>query len=346
MHRGEALSAPEKEELRTLKLELAALKHGDNPQSDLSEESEDEDFDELPLPSPEKYLKSRSSVSAEAFGVWNVKGSYLPKVVEKTPEQRERILKRLCRSFMFSALDEKEQGIVINAMEEREFAPGEQVITQGQDGHELFLVEQGTLECWRTTADEPLLLKVYGPGESFGELALLYNAPRAASIRAVAASVCWVLDRECFTHIVKDAAMRKREKYDEFLLKIKLLEEMDPYERSKLADALQSITFNMNDYVIREGEWGNVFYMVEEGSAVALKTLTPGCPPEEVKAYGPGEYFGELALLKGEPRAASIKAMGTLKCVSLDRNAFKRMLGPLQEILNRNADKYKGYLCS
>ena len=55
------------------------------------------------------------------------------------------------------------------------------------------------------------------PGEGFGELALLYNAPRAATITANTPSVCWKLDRDTFNHIVKDAAQRKREKYDNFL---------------------------------------------------------------------------------------------------------------------------------
>lgn len=53
-------------------------------------------------------------------------------------------------------------------------------------------------------------LKTYKPGESFGELSLLYNAPRAASIKAKSDSICWGLDRQTFNHIVKDAAVRKR----------------------------------------------------------------------------------------------------------------------------------------
>jgi len=75
-------------------------------------------------------------------------------------------------------------------------------------------------------------LKTYKPGEAFGELALLYNAPRAASIKATQPSSCWVLDRNCFNYIVKDAAMRKRQRFDDFLCSVELLENMDPYERS------------------------------------------------------------------------------------------------------------------
>ena len=53
---------------------------------------------------------------------------------------------------------------------------------------------------------EATYLKTYVPGEAFGELALLYNAPRAATIVAKTACVLWQLDRNTFNHIVKDAA--------------------------------------------------------------------------------------------------------------------------------------------
>mgnify|MGYP001553073280 FL=1 len=83
--------------------------------------------------------------------------------------------------------------------------------------------------------------------------------------------------------------------------------------------------------------------MLVEGEAVATKTLEPGHPPKEVKHYKPGEYFRELALLKNEPRAANVIAKTKLKVVALDRNSFKRLLGPLDEILKRNMDAYNNY---
>jgi len=64
---------------------------------------------------------------------------------------------------------------------------------------------------------EPTFLKNYGPGEAFGELALLYNAPRAATIVADSASVLFALNRDTFNNVVKDAAVRRRNKYDDFL---------------------------------------------------------------------------------------------------------------------------------
>ena len=101
------------------------------------------------------------------------------------------------------------------------------------------MVSSGTLYCTKVFKGntEPTFLKRYEAGEAFGELALLYNAPRAASITSDAESVLYVLDRGTFNHIVKDAAIRKREKYENFLKKIPLLETMDDYERTSLSEA-------------------------------------------------------------------------------------------------------------
>jgi cAMP-dependent protein kinase regulator len=152
------------------------------------------------------------------------------------------------------------------------------------------------------------------------------------------------LDRETFNHIVKDAAQKKRERYESFLKSVEILSTVEPYELTQISDALKAGTFQEGDYVIREGEMGDVFYIIEEGEAYATKTMEPGKQPEKVKSYGRGDYFGELALIKGEPRAANVVAHTTLKVISLDRNSFKRLLGPIEDILKRNSDKYVKFI--
>lgn len=208
----------------------------------------------------------------------------------------------------------------------------------------MYVLEQGELDCTKVFAGntEPTFLKKYVPGEGFGELALLYNAPRAASITSKTEYIVWKLDRDTFNHIVKDAAAKKREKYDNFLQSVDILKSMDPYERSKLGDAVHEEVFKKGDYIIREGEEGSTFYLISEGTAIATKTLVLGQEPTEVKQYVRGNYFGERALLKSENRAANILVTSEdAKVLSLDRDTFTRLLGPLNDILNRNMDEYE-----
>lgn len=107
------------------------------------------------------------------------------------------------------------------------------------------MVETGTLSCTKVFPGklEPTFLKKYEPGDAFGELALLYNAPRAATITADTECLLWSLDRGTFNHIVKDSSQKRREKYENFLSKVKIMETMEPYERSVLSDAFREEHF-------------------------------------------------------------------------------------------------------
>jgi len=319
--------------------------------SDSEGETDDEPGDAGDLLHKDEIVKkhqnksARASVSAEVYGKFNQKSAFQPKNVEKSEEQRGRIRAKLSQAFMFSALDEKEQNIVINAMEEKTFEPEEYVIQQGENGDNLYVVDSGKLACYKQFANnpEPTFLKNYEPGESFGELALLYNAPRAATIKAVEKSVLFALDRETFNHIVKDATMRKREEYENFLANLELTSNMDAYERSKIADAVKRVKIPAGEYVVRQGEKGDVFYLIEEGEAYATKKVGESEETKEVFQYRAGNYFGELALLKDVPRQANVIAKTDLKLASLDRMSFKRLLGPLEQILQRNFKNYEKF---
>ena len=208
---------------------------------------------------------------------------------------------------MFTALDEKEFKIVVDAIEEVSGKADDIIIKEGDQGDCMYVLESGNLNCTKVFSGntEPTFLKEYVPGEGFGELALLYNAPRAATIKGKTDFVCWKLDRDTFNHIVKDAASKKRDKYDNFLASVEILSQMDPYERSKLGDAVMEENFKKDDYIITQGQDGDKFYLISEGTAVATIKQAGG-EPQVVKEYEMGHYFGERALLTNENRAASI----------------------------------------
>jgi cAMP-dependent protein kinase regulator len=85
----------------------------------------------------------------------------------------------------------------------------------------------------------------------------LYDAPRAASIFAKTNCQLWELDRLTFNHIVKDAAQKKRDKYEEFLSKVEIFKHMSEYERSKIADSITEKVFSEGQTVMTQGEEGN-----------------------------------------------------------------------------------------
>jgi len=134
---------------------------------------------------------------------------------------------------------------------------------------------------------------------------------------------------------------KKRERYDDFLKQVSILQTMDPYERSKLSDALKEDKFEKDQFVIREGEMGEKFYFIVEGTAIATKRLNGAQDATTVMEYQSGQYFGERALITNDMRAANIIATSdVLRCLSLERETFRRLLGPLDDLLKRNIDLY------
>jgi cAMP-dependent protein kinase regulator len=246
---------------------------------------------------------------------------------------------------MFNSLEDKDLETVIDAFFEVKLSPGEFAINQGEEGDAIYLVEKGELECNKVfkEGDPPTFLKNYEPGESFGELALLYNCPRAANIIAKTDCVLWGLDRQTFNYIVKDSAIKKREKYENTLKSVSIFSTLDNYELSQICDAIKVENFEKGKTVIRQNEKGDKFYILDEGECYASIIFSHNEEPIKVKEYQKGDYFGERALIKNEPRAATIVTKSNCKFLVLDRFAFKRLLGNINTILQRNIVLYEQY---
>lgn len=175
------------------------------------------------------------------------------------------------------------------------------------------------------------------PGGSFGELALMYNAPRAATVMsAEPSSNLWALDRVTFRRILMDSTFSRRRLYESFLEEVGLLSTLTKYERSKIADALETQKFPAGTTIIKEGDAGEAFYLLESGEAEAFKSGNSA----PVKHYSKGDYFGELALLNDAPRAASVVSKTEVKVATLGKDGFQRLLGPVESIMRRT--KYEG----
>lgn len=95
------------------------------------------------------------------------------------------------------------------------------------------------------------------------------------------------------------------------------------------------------EIVVRQGDKNaDRFYIVEEGQ---LKAEIEGIEGEVCARMERGSYFGERALLKDEPRAATVTATEDSKLLAMDRAAFLRLMGPMSDILARNMEVYSKY---
>ena len=188
-------------------------------------------------------------------------------------------------------------------------------------------------------------LRVAPQGDSFGELALMYDAPRAVTVVAnkPGGARCWAIDRVTFKRILMDSATKKRDLHLGFLRDVPILSTLERYERMTVADALQSRVVDAGEVILREGsdDVNDGFFIIERGE---VKCTQAGAG-EVSKRLTRGDYFGERALLKGCPRAATVTAVAdNTKILSLTKETFQRLLGPLQDILTRNMTIYEHYV--
>ena len=92
-----------------------------------------------------------------------------------------------------------------------------------------------------------------------------------------------------------------------------------------------------------QGETGDKFYIIRKGVAVCTQQGADG-KVAEVARLQEGHYFGEISLLTSKARQATVTASGPLDVLSMDRKTFKRVMGPLVDILNRNIGGYNQFM--
>lgn len=283
---------------------------------------------QLSHPIPSRFnAERRTSVSGETLQPAHFDDWTPEHYKEKTESQLKRLEKSIGKNFLFNRLDSDSKKLVINCLEEKHVKANDVIIKQGDEGDYFYIVEEGNVEFYVND----VRVSTSGPGSSFGELALMYNNPRAATVVATTDCVLWALDRLTFRKILLGSSFKKRVLYDDLLKSIPVLQKLTTYERSKLADALDTQYFEPNQIIIREGDRGENFYLIEYGEVQVIKE-----GKGVLTTLGKGDYFGELALLKDIPRQATIKTTKKTKVATLGKSGFQRLLGPVVEVLKLN----------
>lgn len=299
------------------------------------------DMEEPPL----NRFTRRKSVFAEAYDPEEDDDDGERIIHAKSDEQRQRLSETVKNIFLFRSLDHDQIGEVLDAMFERRVTEGENVIKQGDDGDNFYVIESGVYNIYvKGDSDaEPRLVGKYDNSGSFGELALMYNLPRAATIRAVTSGALWAMDRQTFRRILLKSACRKRKMYESLLESVPMLKTLEKYERMNLADALVPRVYAPGERIIMQGDSADGMFFLEDGT-VRITMTKENNEETEISRVSVGGYFGELALVTKKPRAASVYAVGKAKLAFLDVEAFERLLGPCMDLMKRNIEDYENEL--
>jgi len=249
-------------------------------------------------------------------------------VVPKSETQRTMIKAALLSNILFKGLEEDLIRTVVDAVDVEKHSTGSVVIRQGDTGNKFYIVGEGEVEVVLSDGPNkpPRAVRHYGPLQGFGELALMYNAPRAASVTCIVPTTLWTLDRLTFRTAL--GVLRKRESQSaptSYLSTVPLLQQLSTDQHLDLEAMTMRVMFNSGDTIIQQGDDGDHFFILIEGQATVSifnEVWFPIC------SYNAGDTFGELALLTGDSRTASVHATSEAACLVVDAECFAQFIAP------------------
>ncbi|XP_024913314.1 cGMP-dependent protein kinase 1 isoform X2 [Cynoglossus semilaevis] len=178
-----------------------------------------------------------------------------------------------------------------------------------------------------------------GPGKVFGELAILYNCTRTATVRTLTPVKLWAIDRQCFQIIMMRTGLIKHAEYMDFLRSVPSFQPLSEETLSKLADVMEETHYDEGEYIIRQGATGDTFFIISKGKVNVTQESSANQEPVHLRELARGDWFGERALQGEDIRTANVIAADTVTCLVIDRDSFKHLIGGLDDVAsNRYED--------
>jgi CRP-like cAMP-binding protein/Zn-dependent protease len=204
----------------------------------------------------------------------------------------------------------------------RSYPLGAAVVHQGDRADAYYLVRSGALEVVEQDTENQTerVLRVVGPGESFGDIGLAEAAPRSATVRTTRPSELFVIDKGTFDRLLADRIQLPD--IGTTLGQLGELRALPPFAHlatDDLGDLLirgRWINYEPSTAIVTQGESGDHFYVIGSGQAEVVRD------GERVGTLGPGSHFGEIALLLALPRTATVQSLTPLRAFELDRDGF------------------------
>eukprot|EP00929_Paragymnodinium_shiwhaense_P029645 TRINITY_DN1693_c0_g1_i1.p1 TRINITY_DN1693_c0_g1~~TRINITY_DN1693_c0_g1_i1.p1 ORF type:complete len:868 (-),score=235.57 TRINITY_DN1693_c0_g1_i1:567-3170(-) len=197
---------------------------------------------------------------------------------------------------------------------------GDKVIVQDDtDADAVYVVQDGTFDVLKSAKK----VHKYSVGGCFGELAIMYRHPRAATVAATSRGKLWVLPRQAFGTVMQARLKAKLDTYVKMLMSSKFLHDagLSDAEWRSLADSLLDQTYTKGQYIIKQGEEGDAFFILIQGD-VQFEQNGKSVGSASAK-NGQLQFFGEQALETDQPRAASVKCTSKeATCLVLHRSVY------------------------
>lgn len=242
-----------------------------------------------------------------------------------TPPARADLLKFLENTLLFSQLPAADLRQVADVMNFTRVDPGTWIIREGELGESMFVIFRGRVEVLKDNeAGEPRVVATLGRGDVFGEIALLDQVPRTASLRAIESSELLALSKDDFNRVLVSAlgaaSIKSAVQVCAFLKRNPLFADWHPQPLLKLSNEFSFAEHQAGDIVIREHQPNDYFFLVYEGEFEVRKSGA------RCATLRPGDFCGEISLLRDMPATGDVVATRTGRCLKLAKESFVRLV--------------------
>jgi len=241
--------------------------------------------------------------------------------------RREDLQARLHETLIFQGLDESNLNALCRRFGTEHFTPGQVIVRQGDDGDRFYVMQQGAVEVIaEAIAGPPRVLAHLHAGDYFGEIALLERCPRTATVRAETEVTTYALKKEDFDEFVADCTEAGELIVNTIgnvrrLGQVPIFHGLPESQTAVLLTQFKIENVDAGATIFCQGDAGDKFYVVREGK-VAIVASKDSQPGQEIATLGPGEYFGEIALLSSVPRTATAQARTDVELWTLEGHVF------------------------
>ncbi|KAM9462075.1 cGMP-dependent protein kinase 1 isoform 2-T3 [Clarias gariepinus] len=252
----------------------------------------------------------------------------------KTDRSKELIKEAILDNDFMKNLELSQIQEIVDCMYPVEYDKESCIIKEGDVGSLVYVMEEGKVEVTK----EGMKLCTMAPGKVFGELAILYNCTRTATVQTLTNVKLWAIDRQCFQTIMMRTGLIKHAEYMEFLKSVPTFQGLQEEILSKLADVLEETHYSDGEYIIRQGARGDTFFIISKGKVNVTREDSPN-DTVHLRGLGKGDWFGEKALQGEDVRTANVIAAEAVTCLVIDRDSFKHLIGGLDDVSNKGYEE-------
>jgi cAMP-dependent protein kinase regulator len=271
--------------------------------------------------------------------------TYQPPTFAKSKPEQDFIRQALSQNFVFSGVATETLSALVLAFEKFEAVAGSVLIQQGDQGDYFYILYKGT--C--TFQVNGNAVGEARPGDSFGELALLYTCPRAATVQAVTDVTVFRVDQKSFRYLLRQQRVDSEKEKLDLLAKIPFLADLHPTDLQKLADVMTPRHFHEGQKkFVGPGGQAEFFFVLQSGR-IRVTNIKVGGASYADHVLEAGSYGGEQVILMNAENTFDAVAETDGLVFVIDMATFQKVMGSHAQMVLRSTDKKKlvrwHYLC-